>query len=67
MKAGVPGMIQAALVIPVVWYACYFIARKLKVDDEFSVMLSTAVSICGSPRPSPPAAPSKAIKRSSPM
>lgn len=47
MKAGVPGMIQAALVIPVVWYACYFIARKLKVDDEFSVMLSTAVSICG--------------------
>jgi uncharacterized membrane protein YadS len=47
MKAGVPGMIQAALVIPVVWYACYFIARKLKVDDEFAVMLSTAVSICG--------------------
>lgn len=47
MKAGPPGMIQAALVIPVVWYACYFIAKKLKVDDEFSVMLSTAVSICG--------------------
>ena len=47
MKAGVPGMIQAALVIPVVWYACYYIARKLKVDDEFAVMLSTAVSICG--------------------
>lgn len=47
MKAGIPGMIQAALVIPMVWYACYFIASKLKVDDEFSVMLSTAVSICG--------------------
>lgn len=47
LKAGMPGLIQAALVIPVVWYACYFIAKKLKVDDEFGVMLSTAVSICG--------------------
>ena len=47
LKAGVPGLIQGALVIPVVWYACFFIARKLKVDDEFAVMLSTAVSICG--------------------
>ena len=47
MKAGLPGLVQAALVIPVVWYVCYFFARKLKVDDEFGVMLSTAVSICG--------------------
>lgn len=47
MKAGMPGLIQAALVIPVVWYACFFFAKKLKVDDEFGVMLSTAVSICG--------------------
>lgn len=47
MKAGLPGLIQGALVIPVIWYACFFIARKLKVDDEFAVMLSTAVSICG--------------------
>lgn len=47
MKAGLPGLIQGALVIPVVWYACFFIAKKLKVDDEFGVMLSTAVSICG--------------------
>ena len=47
LKAGVPGLVQAALVIPVVWYVCFFISRKLKVDDEFGVMLSTAVSICG--------------------
>lgn len=47
MKAGLPGLIQGALVIPVVWYACFFIAKKLQVDDEFGVMLSTAVSICG--------------------
>jgi len=47
MKAGLPGLIQAALVIPVVWHVCYRIAKWLKVDDEFGVMLSTAVSICG--------------------
>ncbi len=47
LKAGVPGLIQGALVIPVVWYVCFFIAKKLKVDDEFGVILSTAVSICG--------------------
>lgn len=47
MKAGLPGLIQGALVIPVVWYACFLLARKLAVDDEFGVMLATAVSICG--------------------
>ena len=47
LKAGVPGLIQAVLVIPVVWYATFFLARRLKVDDEFGVMLSTSVSICG--------------------
>ncbi len=47
MKAGLPGLIQAAIVIPVVWQVCFYLSRKLKVDDEFGVMLSTAVSICG--------------------
>lgn len=47
MKAGVPGLIQAALVIPVVWQATFWIARRLRVDDEFAVMISSAVSICG--------------------
>ena len=47
LKAGAPGMIQALLVIPVVWYLTFWLARRLKVDDEFAVMLSTAVSICG--------------------
>ena len=46
-SAGVPGLIQAALVIPVVWHVTMFFVRRLKVDDEFGVMLSTAVSICG--------------------
>ncbi|MFZ4763700.1 MAG: YeiH family protein, partial [Roseimicrobium sp.] len=47
LKAGVPGLIQALLVIPVVWHITFRLARWLKVDDEFGVMLSTAVSICG--------------------
>ncbi|MCW5559676.1 MAG: putative sulfate exporter family transporter [Verrucomicrobiae bacterium] len=47
LKAGMPGMVQALLVIPVVWQITFRLARWLKVDDEFGVMLSTAVSICG--------------------
>src|SRR5262249_1598390 len=47
IKAGSRGVFQGLLVVVVVWYACFWTARKLKVDDEFSVMLSTAVSICG--------------------
>lgn len=46
-KAGVPGLIQAALVIPVVWQATFLFCRRLRVDDEFAVMISSAVSICG--------------------
>lgn len=46
-QAGLPGLIQALLVIPVVWHLTFRIARWCKVDDEFGVMLSSAVSICG--------------------
>jgi uncharacterized membrane protein YadS len=34
-------------VVTVVWYLCYWIAQKLKVDDEFAAILASAVSICG--------------------
>ncbi len=47
LQAGMLGVGQALLVILVIWYACFWIARKLRVDDEFSAMLATAVSICG--------------------
>jgi len=47
LRAGVFGIVQALLVIVVVWYACFWIARRLRVDDELSAMLSTAVAICG--------------------
>jgi uncharacterized integral membrane protein (TIGR00698 family) len=47
LQAGALGIVQALLVVLVVWYACFWLARKLRVDDEFAAMLSTAVSICG--------------------
>src|SRR5262245_27794205 len=47
LQAGAIGIVQAVLVVFVVWYACFWLCRKLKVDDEFAAMLSTAVSICG--------------------
>jgi len=47
MKAGLYGVAQAVIVVVSVWYFAYWIARKLKVDDELSVMLASAVSICG--------------------
>ncbi|AUX40374.1 hypothetical protein SOCE26_017740 [Sorangium cellulosum] len=47
LQAGALGLLQSLLVVVVVWYACFWLARRLRVDDEFAVMLSTAVSICG--------------------
>lgn len=47
MTAGSFGLIQAVIVVVVVWYFAFWISRKLKIDDEFSTMLASAVSICG--------------------
>ena len=47
VQAGALGIVQAFLVVAVIWYICFWLSRKLRVDDEFAVMLSTAVSICG--------------------
>ena len=47
LQAGMLGVAQAFFVILVIWYVCFWIAKKLRVDDEFSAMLATAVSICG--------------------
>ncbi len=47
VQAGVLGILQAILVVVVVWYVCFWMARKLRVDDDFAAMLSSAVAICG--------------------
>ena len=47
VKAGLPGIFQSVLVVLVVWFFALWLSRKLKVDDEFGVILASAVSICG--------------------
>jgi len=47
LEAGALGIIQAVLVVSVVWYFCYWLCQKLGVDDEFSAILASGVSICG--------------------
>src|SRR5690349_12938136 len=47
IKAGLPGILQAVLVVSIVWFFALWLSRKLKVDDEFGVILASAVSICG--------------------
>ncbi len=47
LQAGVLGLVQAVGVVTVVWYVAYRICKKFRLDDEFSVLLASAVSICG--------------------
>jgi uncharacterized membrane protein YadS len=47
MKAGSYGMIQAVIVVLAVWYFSFWLSKKMGVDKEMGVLLSSAVSICG--------------------
>jgi uncharacterized integral membrane protein (TIGR00698 family) len=47
MKAGALGLLQSVLVVMVVWYFSFWLAKRFRLDDEFAAMISTAVSICG--------------------
>ena len=47
IQAGMTGIVQALLVVAAVWFFSLWLSRKLKVDDEFGVILASAVSICG--------------------
>lgn len=47
LSAGSFGLIQAVIVVIAVWYFTWWVARKMKVDDEFATMLASGVSICG--------------------
>jgi uncharacterized integral membrane protein (TIGR00698 family) len=47
VKAGSLGLIQALVVVLAVWYFAFWIARRFKLDEELSLMISSAVSICG--------------------
>lgn len=47
LKAGGLGLVQALVVVMSVWYFAFWICKKLKLDEELSMMISSAVSICG--------------------
>lgn len=48
MRAGGLGMIQAIIVVILVWYFSFWVSTRIfKVDKEMSTILSSAVSICG--------------------
>ena len=47
MKSGVFSLIQACLVVAVVWFFAYRCARRTGVDQRSAMILSSGVSICG--------------------
>jgi len=47
LKCGSLGLIQSCVVVFTVWNFCFWLCRKMKIDKEMSLMLSSAVSICG--------------------
>lgn len=47
LKAGSLGLIQALVVVVSVWYFAFWLCKKMKVDSELTMMISSAVSICG--------------------
>jgi uncharacterized integral membrane protein (TIGR00698 family) len=47
LKAGFLGLIQALVVVVVVWYFAFWLSRRLGIDKEMAIMISSAVSICG--------------------
>ena len=47
LSAGFRGIIQALLVVTIVWYFCYFLALKFKLNKSLACIMATGVSICG--------------------
>src|SRR6187200_219516 len=47
LKAGSLGLIQALVVVLSVWYFAFWLCKKFKIDNELTMMISSAVSICG--------------------
>ena len=47
LKAGSYGLLQALVVVISVWYFAFWLCKKMKIDSELTMMISSAVSICG--------------------
>ncbi len=47
LQAGALGMMQSLAVVLVVWQFCFWIGKRLRIDEELRTMLASAVAICG--------------------
>lgn len=47
MKSGIFGLVQACLVVAIVWLFAFRTARRAGVDERSAMILSSGVSICG--------------------
>lgn len=47
LKQGSLGLIQALVVVLSVWYFAFWLCKRFKLDDDMTMMISSAVSICG--------------------
>ena len=47
MKSGVFGLVQACLVVAVVWFFALRFSRRMKVDERSAMILASGLSICG--------------------
>ena len=47
LEAGAYGLLQAVVVVLSVWYFAFWLCKKMKIDRELTMMISSAVSICG--------------------
>ncbi len=47
LRAGMLGLVQALVVVISVWYFAFWLCRRTGIDQEMSMMISSAVSICG--------------------
>jgi uncharacterized integral membrane protein (TIGR00698 family) len=47
LDAGGRGLLQALVVVLSVWYFAFWLCKKMKIDEELTMMISSAVSICG--------------------
>lgn len=47
VKGGGLGVLQSVVVVFTVWYFTFWLCKQFRLDDEFRMMISSAVSICG--------------------
>ena len=47
LKAGSLGIFEVTVGLVMVWYAAYFVSKKLGLTKSFSAVMATATSVCG--------------------